>query len=345
MLLYITQIEMTLRHAATCVLGAFAVAAVIVVPVSADAENVKIGLLRNVPSGPVFIAQEKRFFAAEGISADLVYFDSSEPIALAVVSGDVDFAITGFTASVYNLASHDAIRIIAGAYNKSPGFQTLGYVVSKSAYAAGLTSLKNLSGRSVAVTQIGSPPHYSLGLLAEKYGLDLNGIRLMPLQSIPNVVSAIAGAKADAAVLNATAAMPLVRRGDAMLLGWVGDETPWQLAAIFASSKTARERHDTVERFLRAYRQGTRAFHDAFTGADERRRDNVSAPEILGVLSKYIGQSPEQISGAITYVDADARLDVKDVLHQIAWYKSEGMVKLEVDGDKIIDERYVIPLP
>jgi hypothetical protein len=31
------------------------------------------------------------------------------------------------------------------------------------------------------------------------------------------------------------------------------------------------------------------------------------------------------------------------VLHQIAWYKSQGMVKGEVDGAAIMDPRYVLP--
>jgi len=36
---------------------------------------------------------------------------------------------------------------------------------------------------------------------------------------------------------------------------------------------------------------------------------------------------------------------VTDVLRQIAWYKSQGFVKPEVDGAKIIDMRYVQALP
>jgi hypothetical protein len=33
------------------------------------------------------------------------------------------------------------------------------------------------------------------------------------------------------------------------------------------------------------------------------------------------------------------------VLHQIAWYRGQGLVKGEVDGDQVIDKRYVVPLP
>ena len=52
-----------------------------------------------------------------------------------------------------------------------------------------------------------------------------------------------------------------------------------------------------------------------------------------------------QLEPAIGYNDREARLDVKDVLHQIAWYKAQGLSKRDVDTDLLIDKRYVIPLP
>jgi hypothetical protein len=35
---------------------------------------------------------------------------------------------------------------------------------------------------------------------------------------------------------------------------------------------------------------------------------------------------------------------VKDVLHQIAWFKEQNLVKGPVDGAEAIDTRYVVPL-
>lgn len=40
-------------------------------------------------NGPIFIALEKGYFAAEGLAAEFVPFDN--PIASAVVAGDIDF--------------------------------------------------------------------------------------------------------------------------------------------------------------------------------------------------------------------------------------------------------------
>jgi hypothetical protein len=35
---------------------------------------------------------------------------------------------------------------------------------------------------------------------------------------------------------------------------------------------------------------------------------------------------------------------VKDVLHQIEWFKSQRMIPANTDGNSIIDKRYVVPL-
>ena len=310
----------------------------------AASEPIKIGLVKLSNGGPTYIAQEKGYFAAEGLTADLVYFDAAQPIALAVVSGDVDVGVTGLTAGFYNLAGQGALRIIAASNREFPGFQGMGVLASNRAYEAGLKSYQDLAGHSLALPVIGGPAHYATALIAEKYGLDLARIRLLPLQTIPNQLSALAGGQADAAVIPATAAMPAIQRGEAKLLGWIGDEAPYQISAVFTAAKFADHR-DSVDGFLRAYRKAVREYHAAFIGADEKRADGATAPEVAAIIAKYVGQTVEEIERAIPDIDAEARLDVKDVRRQIAWYKSQGMLKAEVDSEALIDKRYVIPLP
>lgn len=313
---------------------------------NAAAETIKVGLLRNPSAGPVYIAQERGYFAAEGIPVELVFFEAGEPIAVATVAGSIDFGITGTTGGFFSLASQGALRIIAGEAIEVPGFQYLAYFVSNHAFEAGLKSPKDLAGRSVALTQIGSAPHYSLGLLADKYQFDLKSIRLLPLQSNSNALSAVTGGRADATVLPMTVAgSALIEKGDLKLLGWVGDETRWQVHAVLTATKTADQRSDTVVRFLRAYRKGVRDYHDAFTGPNETRQDGPTVSAVWAIIAKYTGLTAADIKLGVPYTDPEARLVVKDVLHQGVWYKSQGMVKGEIDGDAIIDKRYVILLP
>jgi len=254
------------------------------IPHSAGADPIKIGVLKVTGAAPVFIAQEKGYFAKEGVPAEIVYFDASQPIAVAVTSGAIDFGITGFTAGFYSLAGQGALRVVAGGYaREAPGFHNQGYVASNQAYAAGLKSVRDFPGHSLAMTQIGSPPHYALGLLMEKYGLNAKTIRILPLQAVSNMSSAVSGGQADAAIMTAAATLPLVLKGDAKLLGWVGDETPWEFGAAFTATKTANDHRDTVERFLRAWRQGAEGCHDAFADADDKPALGATALETLEI--------------------------------------------------------------
>jgi NitT/TauT family transport system substrate-binding protein len=312
-------------------------------PVQARAETIKIGLLKTSSSGVVVIGMERGYFTAEGLTVELVPFDAAEPVAVAVTSGDIDFGVTGLTAGLYALGGQ--LRIIAGHLQEHPGFHANAIVASNKAWDAGLKSFSDLKGHSVGVTQIGSSLHYSVALIADKYRVPLDTLRIVPLQSNANVASAVSGGQIDAAATLGVFASPAVTRGDVKLLGWGGDEVSWQFGALITSAKAADQRPETVKRFLTAMHKAQRDYHDAFATADDVRQDQPSAPAIFAILSAYLGQTPEQIRPALAYVDGQGRLDVKDVLHQIAWYREHGYIKSAVDGDMLIDKRFVVPMP
>jgi len=299
----------------------------------AAAEDVKIGFIKVTALAPVMVAQAKGYFAAEGLNAEIVPFDAPVPVAQAVVSGAVDFGTTGPSGAFYNLASQGG------------GLRFLAVLASNRAYNAGLTSVKALAGHSVAVSDIGGAAHYSLTLIEEKYHIDPASVRVTPLQGISAAISALAGGSVDASSSPSTAFAPVIARGDAKLLAYVGDETPWQAGIVYTTKKTADERRATVEKVLRALKNAMRDYHDAFTGPDERRKDGPTAPEMLAILSKQLGQPPEQIARAIAYVDRDGRVDVKDLHHQVTFLRAQGLIKGNVDLDAIVDKRYVVPLP
>ncbi len=153
------------------------------------------------------------------------------------------------------------------------------------------------------------------------------------------------GGQADFGLLPSTAILTPVERGDVMLLGWAGDEVRWQLSVIVTGTKTANANPDRVQHFLRALRRGMQDYHDAFAGPGETRADGPSAPEIYAMLAKYTGQTPQQLKSGIAYVDPEARIDAKDIAHQIQWFKAQGMVKGELDPGTLIDSRYALTLP
>jgi len=170
-----------------------ALAALLFATTAARAEAVKIGGVKTSAAGALYIATEKGYFAAAGIEPQFIDFDSPGAVPVAVVSGAVDIGATGVSAGLYSLAAQGALKIIAGQAHETKGYQVNAFIVSNAASAAGLARFDQLAGHSVAISQIGSPVHYAASQVALKHGVALASLRFLPLQSNPNIVSAVTG--------------------------------------------------------------------------------------------------------------------------------------------------------
>ena len=305
-------------------------------------QKAKVGVLRLSSSAPVFIAQDKGYFKEAGLDIELKFFDAAQPIAVATTSGDIDFGVTAFTAGLYNLAGKGTLKVIGGMSREKPGYPLIGYFASNNAYAAGLKTPKDLAGKRVAVTQTGSSFHYSLGLLADKYGFKLAEVKVLPLQSLSNAAAALKGETVDAALLPVSTARKLMDDGGAKLLGWVGDETPWQLGAVFASTKTLTDKA-LVKKLLDALVRADREYHDVIltSVADGKAAIDDKTKPLLEIIAKYTNLPIEQVVGNCAYIDPDGKLDVKNVANQIEWLQEQGFVDKGFAVDAILAREYV----
>lgn len=307
-----------------------------------EALKARIGVLRLSSSAPVFIAQDKGYFREAGLEVELKFFDAAQPIAVATTSGDVDFGVTAFTAGLYNLAGKGVLKVIGGMSRERPGFPLIGYFASNAAYASGLKAPKDLAGKRVAMTQVGSSFHYSLGLLADKYGFKLAEVKIVPLQSLSNAAAALKGETVDAALLPISTARKLMDEGGAKFLGWVGDQTPWQVGAVFASPRTLTNKA-LVTRLLGALAKADREYHDVILAAmkDGVAPINEQTRPLLEIIAKYTNLPVEQVVGNCAYIDPDGKLDVKNVDNQIKWLQEQGFVDKGFDVNAIVAKDYV----
>jgi len=302
----------------------------------------RVGVLRLSSSAPVFIAQDKGYFRDAGLEIELKFFDAAQPIAVATTSGDVDVGITAFTGGLYNLAGKGTLKVIGGMSREKAGYPLIGYFASNAAFANGLKTPKDLAGKRVAVTQTGSSFHYSLGLLADKYGFKLADVKIVPLQSLSNAAAALKGETVDAALLPVSTARKLMDDGGAKLLGWVGDETPWQLGAVFASPKTLANK-PLVTKLLAVLARADREYHDVILASikDGNAAVTETTRPLLEIIAKYTNLPVEQVVGNCAYIDADGKLDVKNVDNQIKWMQEQGFVDKGFDAEAIIARDYV----
>ena len=310
------------------------------------ATPIKMCAVRSLGSSPSIIAKDKGFFAKQGLNAEIVLFDSAQPIAVAVASGDCDFAATGMTAALFNLAGQGALKIIGAGTWEHRGFQSVGMLVSNQAYAAGLHRFQDIGGHSVGITQLGTPLQFFVVQIAEMFRIDPGSIKFLALQSNGTVASAIAGGQADTAVQTVAPLSAVIGKGDGRLLGWVNDVLPpHQGEAVFTATKTANERPAVVNDFLKGLREGEAYCHDAFADAEDKRRDGPTANEVIAIEAKYLQQPESAIRLGIPYFDPQSRVAPQDIETLMNWYKEQHMLKPEVDVKNIIDMRYAIEMP
>jgi len=301
-----------------------------------------IALLKLSSSGPVFIALEKGWFKEAGVDLSLKEFTAAAQVPLAIVSGDADFGTTAFTAGFYNLAAKGGLKVIAAQSAERPGFQLNVIAVTKQAWDAGVRTIKDLAGRRVAMTTAGSSMHYSIEILARKFGVDAKTITMVPLQSLPNMAAAFKGNQVDAASFPITTWRQVEAEAGGHIIAYVGDEEPWQLGAVFTSPKTIAERRPLVEKFITGYRRGAAAYNEAFG-----KRENgklVPGPnydEMIGILSNALKQPPALVAAGLPFIDPEGRLDVGDIYKQVAFWQASGQVSKDADPKSFIDLSFV----
>jgi len=328
-----------------CAVAAAALAALGLTAAAQAADKIAVGSLPFVSASPVFIAKERGYFAAEGLEVEVKAFQAAQAVAVATASGDIDVGVGGLTAGFYNLAGKGALKIVAAQSREEPGYDFVAYVASMKAYEAGFRSVAQFPGKTVGITTIGSTFHYNLGKLADKRGFKLDQLTLKPLQSVPNMSAALTGNQVDAILTVAPAALKLQQEGAGKIIGWVWQETPWQLGAVFVGTRMVAERRPVVEKFLRAYVKGCADYADAFLQKDAsgKRVFGAKAEALYPIMKKYVQPepTPQQVIAGANFIDPQGRLLVKDIYDQVAWYQAQGLVDKSVSAKALLDLSFI----
>lgn len=321
---------------------ALAIAIFLSTRVAAAGDPIRVGMVQtSLASIPIVVADAKGFFRDQGLDATIVPFQASEPIALAIGSGDIDFGTTGLSNPFFVLANDGQITIIGGDSTEHPGFHSIGFIASNQAYAAGLKSTADLGGRSLGLTQLGSPLEYSLARVLVKHGIDLKSMRLVGLQSNANVASAITGGQIDSSIMSSANLYAIVNRGGGKLLSWLDEEIHGtQVTGTVTSVKFANARPDTVMHFLAAFRKGAQAWDAAFVDANGNRADQPGADEMIALMAKGLNQPEKVIRDGLNYDDPQSRVNAGALQQMLDWYYQQGMEKTHLEAKNMIDMRF-----
>jgi NitT/TauT family transport system substrate-binding protein len=306
------------------------------------ASKVRVGVLKLTSSAPVFVGVEKGFFREFGVEAELVFFQAAAPIATALAAGQLDVGATGLTAALYNIVlGGEQLWIVADKGREWPGYPLVGIVVQKELWEAGLRSVKDLRGKRIGVTQLGSTFHYHIARILEKDGLTLADVKIVPLQAMPAAMEALKGKQVDAILVPQPLPGTAETQGFGKIVAWAGDLYPWQIAAVFYSKGFAADRARAIA-FTKGYVKASRYYYDAaLVQKDGRRVRGPSYDEVVAITAKYTGARPEIIELGFPFQDRNGRLLVTDIERQMQWWQQNGFIKRVLPLKRIVDTSFV----
>jgi NitT/TauT family transport system substrate-binding protein len=313
---------------------------VLLATLSAQAQaptKVKVGVLKLTSSAVVFLGVEKGYFKEFGVAPELVYFQAAQPIAVALASGDIEVGATGLTAGLFNIVAGGVrIWIVADKGREWPDHNLTALLVRKDLYDAGARTMRDLKGKRIGITQVGSTFHYNVGRYLEKEGMAPGDVELVPLQALPALNDALVARRVDAVATAEPFVSRLEAAGAGVTIVRTGDTFPWQIATLMYSAKFARDRAHAVA-FMKGYVKASRHYFDAVLAATS----GPAHDEIVAITARYTGASPELIRKGFPYQDRDGRLMPGDVGRQTAWWHQQKLLTAPVADKDIVDESFL----
>ncbi len=332
------MMDLNRRHALGLIGGA--AAATLGAPALGANRKITVGALRFTSHAASFVALERGYFADAGLDVELKFFQAAQPMAVAIASKDIDYAVTAISGGLINLAEKGAIKVIGGALQEEKGIDGQKILASNAAYDAGVTAPAKLDGKSWGNTQAGSPFHYMGAKIAAAEGVTL---KYKPLQKVGAIIGALKSGQIDGWSIVPHIAKALAGGGAVKSIGDVADYIPnYQVTTVFTSADNAANERAQTEAFVKAFSAGAASFNAALV--DKTEGDGEA---MVKLIHKYVyadrpyEKAAKSIRAGAMRISPDAALNVASIQDQLDWFKAEGLVDGSITLDTMVDASYV----
>ena len=263
-----------------------------------------VGVMPDTDSLPIIIAQEKGFFAAEGLKVDIQQFKSAMDRDSALQSGNLDGAVSD---------------MLAVAFAKSGGFDVKVTSSTDGSYkliagkGENISRVQGLRGRAVAVSKSTIMEYVTDQVLASAQ-LSGESINKVVIPQIPTRLEMLQNGKLAAATLPEPMASIAVHNGCKYITG--SDALGINPGVMLFTAKTVADKKAELAAFYRAYNKAV-----AYLNETDRNEymDLVVAKGGFPPVAKEALVLPQYHEAALP--------KEKDVTDCIAWLQQKQLIK------------------
>ncbi|RZI44519.1 ABC transporter substrate-binding protein [Herbaspirillum sp. HC18] len=221
-----------------------AIAALALTGHAAAEEKFKVGYLRVMDDAQAIVAQEAGLYKKYGLDVELVEFKSGTDLIKAIVGGQLDSGVLGFTNAVAWASKGADLKVVGGAQH--------GYHAIVARDDANIKTVADLKGKTLASQAEGSTADTVLkGVVLKQAGLKPDDVNVMGVS--PQVaVQSLVGKRVDAAFLFEPQASIAQLIAPVKQVYEIGEVWPFPCMVVITSGDTLKKRKDAVWKSLDA---------------------------------------------------------------------------------------------
>lgn len=297
------------------------------------AEKLKVGYVRVMDDAQAMVAYEAGLYEKHGLDAELVEFGSGTDLIKAIVGGQLDIGVLGFSNAFTWAARGADLKIVGGAQQ--------GYHSILVRNDSGIKKVEDLKGHSLASQKEGSTADIVLrGVTLKNAGLSGDDVQIMGVKPAVAVQSLVGG-RVDSAFLFEPYDRIAQLVAPVTQIYEIGEVWPFPCMVVITSGKTLENRKDVIWKSLDAQRDAIELLETKPDEAAKLIADYFIAEPTLKTLNQ--GELPREavISQAIQTQTFSALLTDKEVerMREIQGImEARGMIKPgSLDVDKVLD--------
>lgn len=246
--------------------------ALLIVVASADARKVTVGVpVLDVTQSALYVARDRGYFQKEGLEVELILMRGAVANQ-ALIAGNVEFT-TVPTAGLQAALQGAPIKVVLSTFHK-PMF----WLYSRPE----IRSIKELSGKKVAVSSLGAAGDSALRELFKKNAVDENReVAILAIGTTASRLGALASNAVDAAMMTFPHNITAAESGFRELISFIASDIIQLQGAIVTRDALLQSDVAFVEKFLRATIRGMIYYSSNRSGAIPILARNVKTQEDL----------------------------------------------------------------
>jgi NitT/TauT family transport system substrate-binding protein len=303
-----------------------------------QAEVVNVGIIGSVTDAPFFIADAKGYYKDEGLTVNLVQFDSGAKMTAPLAIGELDAGAGAASAGLYNAAAQGIVmKIVADKVQYGTTNNHASLLIRKALMESGrFKDYRDLRGLKIATAARGSSDESVMNEALKRGGLkwgDAEPIYLGFAQHLP----AFANGAIDASLTPEPLVTTILNSGVAVR--FVSNEKfyPKQQSSVLVyGSPFMKNRPETADKFMRAYIRAVRFYNDAVSNGS---LTGPTGAEVIAILAKYSAVKDAKVYSVITphSVDPDGKVNIESLWKDWQFFKDTGQIEGKVTPDDVVD--------